>query len=94
MGEHRNLRIPIRVLGVEKAKRLKALVDTGAEICLVRRGWVEPHQLRPALSPLRLKTANGQALGGGHMEVLLVFEMYARDEQTGQEISEAPDLVL
>ena len=30
VGEQRNLRIPVRVLDADKAKRLKALVDTGA----------------------------------------------------------------
>ena len=86
IGAQRNLRLPVRVLGVEKAKRLRALIDTGAEICLVRKGLIEPHQLRPVLCPLRLKTANGQALGGGQFEALLLFEMYAKDEATGKEM--------
>ena len=86
MGAQLNLRIPVRVLGTEKAQRLRALVDTEAEICLVRKGLVEPHQLRPVVSPLRLRTANGQALGGGQFEALLAFQMYAKDEATGKEM--------
>ena len=85
-GLHTNLRIPVRVLGEGSVKRMSALIDTGAEICLVRKGLVEPHQLRPAERPLKLKTASGQSLGGGQLEVLLVFEMLAKDEQTGKEI--------
>ena len=85
-GEQRNLRIPVRIYGAEKARRLKALVDTGAEICLVRKGLFEPHELRSVMTPIRLRTANGQTLGGGQFEALLVFEMYAKDEQTGKEL--------
>ena len=55
MGAQRNLRIPVQVLGAEKAKLLRALIETGSETCLVRKGLVEPHQLRPVLCPLRLK---------------------------------------
>ena len=49
--------------GVER--RLNALVDTGAEACLVKQGLFPAHLTYPAPKPVRFETANGQVLRGG-----------------------------
>ena len=44
---------------------IKMLIDTGAQVNLVRKGLVEDHLMYAARNPLTLATANGQRLEGG-----------------------------
>ena len=44
---------------------LNVLVDTGAEVCLVKKGLFPSHLSHPAPKPLKFQTANGQPLEGG-----------------------------
>ena len=46
-----------------------ALLDTGAEVCLVRKGLIPESAFRDATSPLRLIAANNQVVEGGDREV-------------------------
>ena len=46
-------------------RRATALIDTGAEANLVRRGWLSDEELRPARHPLTLITADGTQMSGG-----------------------------
>ena len=46
-------------------RRARALIDTGAEANLVRRGWLSDEELRPARHPLTLITADGTQMAGG-----------------------------
>ena len=46
-------------------RRARALIDTGAEANLVRRGWLSDEELRPARRPLMLITADGTQMSGG-----------------------------
>ena len=48
---------------------VKALVDTGAQINVVRRGLFPETDMRPAKDPLRLTLADGQPFWGGDREV-------------------------
>ena len=50
-------------------KVVKALVDTGAQINVVRRGLFPETDLRPAKDPLRLTLADGQPFWGGDREL-------------------------
>ena len=52
---------------------LNALVDTGAQVNLIRSGLVAPHLLSHAESPIRLLAANGQTIQGG--DKLLTLRM-------------------
>ena len=56
-------------------KRVKVLIDTGAQINVVRRGLFSEEVLRPAKRPLWLSLANGQPFWGGDTEIAtkLVF---------------------
>ena len=45
-----------------------ALVDSGAEVCLVRKGLLPDSALSAATSPLRIVTANSEPIDGGDRE--------------------------
>ena len=48
---------------------MDVLVDTGAQVSLVRRGLFKEESLQPSCRPVRLKVANGEIMGGGNHEV-------------------------
>lgn len=52
-------------------KKLMILIDTGAEINLVRSGLLSSHLFFVAEKPMRLMTASGQVLPGGDKTVQL-----------------------
>ena len=57
------VRTVIEVNGTKR--RARALIDTGAEATLVRRGWLSDEKLQPARHPLTLITADGTQMAGG-----------------------------
>ena len=57
-----------------RLQRAKALIDTGAEVDLVRSGFVPQHLFSPAVVPMVFIMANGSSkLGGGSQTVELFF---------------------
>ena len=68
-----SLRIPVRLFAGEDevTPTCPALIDTGAEICVLKRGLIPDKYLRPATKPLRLVGANERRLEGGDKEVTL-----------------------
>ena len=50
------------------------LVDTGAQVSLVRRGLFQEESLHPSRTPVRLKVANGEIMGGGTHEATISME--------------------
>ena len=57
-----------------RLQRAKALIDTGAEVDLVRSGFVPRHLFFPAAVPMVFIMANGSSkLGGGSQTVELCF---------------------
>ena len=82
------LRISAR-LRVPKQEPLnvKVLVDTGAEVCLVRRGLVRSEDLAPAKKPRTLVAANGQRLPGGDLELQAELQFDAIEWDTKKSIS-------
>ena len=48
-------------------------MDTGAEVCLIRRGLLPEFLFQPAENPLRLIAVNKQRLAGGDKEVLITM---------------------
>ena len=57
-----------------RLQRAKALIDTGAEVDLVRSGFVPRHLFSPAVVPMVFIMANGSSkLGGGSQTVELCF---------------------
>lgn len=48
---------------------VKALIDTGAEVNIIRRGIIPPELLRRAETPISLSTADSSAIQGGKLGV-------------------------
>ena len=61
---------------------MKALIDTGAEVSVIRRDLVDKNFLRPSQNPVRLGAANSTQLCGGFhdVEVVLGFKATEVDE--------------
>ena len=61
-------------------RTILALVDTGAQANLVRRGPFPSKCFRPALVPLDLTTVSGEVLPGGRSEIKLSLSVSAEAE--------------
>ena len=55
------------------------LVDTGAQVSLVRKGLFSEEFLKPSRRLVRLKVANGEIMGGGTHEATIGMEFWERD---------------
>ena len=66
VGRKRQLHLKVRALCGEVEKVFDVLVDTGAQVSLVRAGLLPPECLTDSRKPVRLKVANGQYMVGGH----------------------------
>ena len=53
---------------------MDVLVDTGAQVSLVRRGLFREESLQPSRRPVRLKVANKEIMGGGTHEATISME--------------------
>ena len=65
---------------------IKALVDTGAEIALLRNGLLPPHYFVPSNNPKRFVTASQAVLDGGQVEVKCIVVLRGKSVDTGKEI--------
>jgi len=75
-----HLRVKCRFqVGDEDPYRVRALIDTGAEVSLVRKGLVESQYLQPSRIPLLILGANNRRVIGGTLQVsgLLEFDATA-----------------
>lgn len=67
--------------------QVKVLVDTGAEVCLIRKGLVAQDALTPAEKPLRLVAANNQRLHGGDKVLTADLHFQAAEWDTKKRIT-------
>ena len=58
---------------------MKALVDTGAEVSVIRRDLIDPKFLKPSQHPVRLGAANATQLCGGSNDVEVVLSFQATE---------------
>ena len=58
---------------------MDVLVDTGAQVSLVRRGLFKEELLQPSRRPVRLKVANGEIMGGGTHEATISMEFWEHE---------------
>ena len=71
VGRERQLHLKVRALCGEVQKVLDVLVDTGAQVSLVKAGLLPPVCLTDSRRPVRLKVANGQYMVGGTREAAI-----------------------
>ena len=67
----RQLHLKVRALCGEVEKVFDVLVDTGAQVSLVKAGLLPPECLTDSRKPVRLKVANGQYMVGGTKEAAI-----------------------
>ena len=73
-GDERQLHLKVRVRCGQEELVLDVLVDTGAQVSLVRRGLFKEESLQRSRRPVRLKVANGEIMGGGTHEATISME--------------------
>ena len=71
VGRERQVHLKVRALCGEVEKVFDVLVDTGAQVSLVKAGLLPPECLTDSRKPVRLKVANGQYMVGGTKEAAI-----------------------
>ena len=70
-GRERQWHFKVRALCGELEKVFDVLVDTGAQVSLVKAGLLLPECLTDSQKPVRLKVASGQYMVGGTKEAAI-----------------------
>ena len=78
-GDERQLHLKVRVPCGQEELVVDGLVDTGAQVSLVRRGLFKEESLQPSRRPVRLNLANGEIMGGGTHEVTISMEFWEHE---------------
>ena len=78
-GGHQLLLTMHIIIGKED-RVVKALIDTGAQVSIIRHGLLPESVFKQAKKPLMLKTANGEALSGGQRVANLQLEIAAESD--------------
>ena len=78
-GGERQLHLKVRVRCGKKEVIADVLVDTGAQLSLVPKGFLSEEFLKPSRRPVRLKVANGEIMGGGTHEATIGMEFREHD---------------
>ena len=82
VGRERQLHLTVRALCGEVEKVFDVLVDTGAQVSLVKAGLFPPECLTDSRKPVRLKVANGQYMVGGTKEAAIELQFVNHRELT------------
>ena len=73
-------------VGENEPVRIRALIDTGAEVSLIRQGILPPTYFYVSPSPIRIIGPDDQRVQGGVMELSGQIEMLATDSSEGGRI--------
>ena len=80
VGRERQLHLKIRGLCGEMERVFNVLVDTGAQVSLVKAGLLPPKCLTASRRPIRLNVANGQYMEGGTKEAEIALQFLNHPE--------------
>ena len=78
-GDERQLHLKVRVRCGQEEFVVDVLVDTDAQVSLVRTGLFKEESLQPGRRPVRLKVANGEIMGGGTHEATISMEFWEHE---------------
>ena len=74
---------------------VSVFIDTGSDVCLVKRGLTPVSDLRPARQPMRLTGANKGAIAGGQLQVVANLRFEGDNPTTGKRFGiTAPTILL
>ena len=74
VGGEQQLNLRVRVTCQVVEGLVSVLVDSGAQVSLLKTGTFHASSIKTSPNPVRLKVANGQYMGGGRTEVHLEIE--------------------
>ena len=80
VGRERQLHLKVCALRGEVGKVFDVLVNTGAQVSLVKAGLLPPECLTDSRRPVRLKVANGQYMVGGTREAVIGLQFVNHGE--------------
>ena len=86
VGREQQLHLKVRALCGEVEKVSDVLVDTGAQVSLVKAGLLLPEFLTDSRTPVRLKVANGQYMVGGTKEAAIGLQFVNHRELSGPDL--------
>ena len=92
-GDERQLHLNVRVRYGQEELVVDVLVDTGAQMSLVRRGLFKEESSQRRCRPVRLKVANGEILGGGTHEATISMKFWEHERLNRPELAKRSTLI-
>ena len=91
-GDERQLHLKVCVRCGQEELVVDVLVDTGAQVSLVRRGLFKEESLGPSRRPVRLEVANGEIMGGGTYEATISMEFWEHEHLNRPDLAKTSTL--
>ena len=89
-----SLTLTVMAQGGNTTLQLQALIDTGSEVCLVKRGLFPEDCFEHSTRPVTLTTANYQRMAGGYRKPSSHWNFAGRDRDNAQSVQvSTPSLI-